>query len=517
MGIVNTIARNTTFGFIASVSEIGIAFVMGIVLTRSLGTEQYGLYAYLMWFVVLVSIITNLGLGEMSRRFIPEAIGRQSAHEPTGFVQLTLILRTAVALVISFAIMVTAGFWAQLAGEPANQLLFIIVAVAVLAHGLQLALVAIFKGFQKFQYAFYLTLVIFPLRLILVIVIMALGFGVLEVLFVNIATLILGVLFGFALLHRLVPLKNLLSTSLLSSDTKKRALRYSLTIAGVLAIGYLVNQQAEIFFIGLFWSVKEVGFYNLAFKVSSLVRLLPTAFAFALLPAIAERFGSGELEKIKRIYHTSARYLMVVALPLAAGGITLADSLIILLYGVDYAPAVILLQVLIVPLAIGGIAGAGGSVIRGINRPGFILKTTALLAILKIGLLLWLVPGYGVIGAAVASSVPLVLGLPAFIIFISKRVGVDWPVQDTIKIAIASLIMGLIVYALQSQLGVVLSLAVCIPLGIIVYTIAIFALGVIREQDLAYLKRIQGSLPLVLRKYYSGLIGLMERIIIGKN
>jgi len=517
MGIVNTIARNTTFGFIASVSEMGIAFVMVIVLARGLGTEQYGLYAYLMWFLGLVSVITNLGLGEMTRRFIPEAIGQQSAQEPRGFVQLILMLRTAVALVITAVIVVTSGIWVRLVGEPANALLFIIVAMVVFPHGLQLALVTVFKGFQRFEYVFYLTLVIFPLRLILVIVMMALGFGVLEVLYVNIATLLLGVLFGFAMLHRLVPLTGLLSPSLLSSDVKKRALKYALTMAGVLYIGYLVNQEAEIFFIGLFCSVEEVGFYNLAFKISSLVRLLPHAFAFALLPAIAERFGSGELEKIKRMYCTSVRYLMMVALPLAAGGIALADSLIVLLYGVDYAPAVILLQVIIVPFAIGGIALAGNQVICGINRPGFILKVTASLAILKIGLLLWLVQAYGVLGAAVASSIPLVLGLPALSIFISRNVGAGWPVRDTGKIILASLIMGVTVYALQGQLDTVPSLVLGIPLAVVVYVSAIFVFRVIDKQDLAHLKSIQDSMPIVLRKYYGGLIGLMERIVRGKK
>jgi O-antigen/teichoic acid export membrane protein len=346
---------------------------------------------------------------------------------------------------------------------------------------------------------------------------MYLGFGVREVLYANIASLTAGVLFGFVLLHRLVPLTSLFSPSLLSGDTKKRALKYALTIAGVLSIGYLVNQQAEVFFIGMFCSVEEVGFYHLAFKISAMVRLLPLAFAYALLPAIAERFGSGELEKIKRMYRTSARYLMMVALPLAAGGIALANSLIIVLYGADYVPAAILIQVLIVPFAIGCMAGAGDSVIRGMNRPGFILKVTAVLAIMKIGLLLWLIRGYGVVGAAIASSLPLILGLPAMAIFIHRNVGAGWPIRDTVKITLASLIMGVAVYAVQSQMDVVPSLVLGIPLGVVIYISAIFLFRVVDKQDLVHLKSIQGSLPAVMRKYYGGLIVLMEWMVIKKK
>jgi O-antigen/teichoic acid export membrane protein len=514
MGIAKTIARNTTFGFTAAVSELVIAFVLGIVLARSLGTESYGIYAYLVWFLGIIAVITNLGFGEMTRRFVPEAIGRQSTLEPAGFVQLTLIFRVVAALVVSVVVIISSGYWARMSGGSANQILFIIIALTVWPQVLQMALTNSFKGFQRFEYVLYMSLAMYPLRLILVIVFMALGFGVLEVLIVNITTLALGVLVGFFLLGRLMSLKSLFSPSLLSSDARKRALRYALTLTGVLVLTYLVNNQMVVFFIGLFCPVEEVGFFHLAFRMSSLVKLLPMTLAFTLLPAVAEQFGKGEVEKIKKIYLTSSRYLMIVALPLAVGGIILAESIIILLYGVEYGPTIIIFQVICLPVAIFNIANAGDSVIRGINRPGFILKTLVVFSILKIGLSLWLIPAYGVLGAAIAHAVPLVLTFPVFVIFVSKNIGVAWPVRDTIKIFVASLIMGLAIYALQSQLSVVLSLVLCIPLGVIVYFIAIFALRVIDEQDLAILRGIKYSMPSVLRKHYSFLMRFMERIVV---
>ena len=89
MSIAGTIAKNTTFSFVNSIVELGIAFVTGIVLARGLGTEQYGLYAYVIWLISLAAIINNLGLGEMSRRFIPEAIGRRQRVNPN-YIMLTM-------------------------------------------------------------------------------------------------------------------------------------------------------------------------------------------------------------------------------------------------------------------------------------------------------------------------------------------------------------------------------------------------------------------------------------------
>ena len=72
--------------------------------------------------------------------------------------------------------------------------------------------------------------------------------------------------------------------------------------------------------------------------------------------------------------------------------------------------------------------------------------------------------------------------------------------------------MGLAIYGLQSQLGTVISLVLCIPLGIVIYVIAIFVLRVVKEQDLTILKGIQDSLPPVFRKSYAVLIRLVETI-----
>ena|GEM_PF-2716713 len=514
MGIAGTIAKNTVFSFISSASEVGISFVASMVLTRGLGTEQYGLYSYAIWLSALAGYFSNLGLGEMSRRFIPEGIGRQSTREPAGFAQLALVFRIATALVVGFAIIISSGYWARLSGDSGDRFIFILVAASILPDALQQALVAIFKGFQKFDYSLYISLVMYPLRLVLIILLVNLGFGVQEIFILNIATLTLGVLVSFYLLRHLVPLKILFSPSLLSSDRKKEALKYSFAVGGVILIGYLVSQQAEVFFIGLYCSVEDVGFYTLAFRIGSLAGLLPAAFTYVLLPAIAEQFGKRDMEKMKSIYLNSLRYLMIVALPLATGGIALADSLITVLYGAEYSPAIILFQIICLPTAIYSISMLSDYFIRGINHPGFLLKTMVIFAILNIGLSYWLIPRYGILGATIANIVIIVPTLPVYTIFIYKKCGIIWPWRDAIKIIIASLVMGVAIYILHNHLSAILSLVLCIPLGIVIFFIAIFALRVIKEQDLVILKGIQNSLPLVLRKHSLPLVGLMERVVL---
>jgi stage V sporulation protein B len=517
MSISRTLAKNTAFNFIGSFLDLGIAFITGMMITRGLGTEQYGTYSYAIWLLALANLFTNLGLGEMSRRFIPEAIGHSNEREVLGYVQLSFVIRAVVAIIVFFAVTLSSGFWAQQSGDQGNSFLFILIAVTVIPNTIQDWISSVFKGFQKFDYSLYISLATYPLRVLVIVIFMIIGFGVQELLLLNIATFCLGILIGFVLLRRLVPLKGLFSLSSITSDEKKQALKYSLTVAAMLFLGYLVSQRAEVFFIGRYSTVDDVGFYNLAFRVGSLAGIFPLAFSYVLLPVIAEQFGSGKTEKFKEVFYFSSRYLMMIAFPLAIGGMALADSLIIVLFGAEYRPAVILFQLICLPLAVSSINGGGDSIIRGINRPDYLLKTQVVLAIINISLCFWLIPKYGVMGATIASSVPLILNFPFYAIFLYKQVGVSFSPWDSLKIAIASLIMGITVYLLHRGLSLALGLILGIPLGFIVYIVALLILGEIGERDLAILRKLQNSLPPVLRKYYISLMGLLERIIVRRK
>jgi O-antigen/teichoic acid export membrane protein len=517
MGIARSIARNTAFEFLTEISELGVAFVTGIVLTRGLGTEKYGLYALALWLFSLTTLLTNLGIGEMSRRFIPEAIGRRDPNEPAGFVRLAFSLRLVISLVVCLVVLVSSGYWTRLSGSTDNRLIFVLVAVTVIPSAFSKALEMIFKGFQRFDYSLYISLAMHPLRLILIIIFVTLGFGVATVIIIQIAASTVSVLFGLVLLRRLVPLKRLLDRSLLSRERRNEALKYALTLTGILVLGYLFSQQTETYLIGLYLNVEDVGFYTLAFKIGTLIGVFPAAFGYVLLPAITEQFGRGDTGKMKKIYLTAVRYLMMLALPMAAGGIVLADSIITVFYGADYQPAIIIFQIISLPIAIASITAASDAVIRGMNRPGFILVTMIFLSILNIGLSVWLVPRYGTVGAAIASSVPLVLALPVYIIFTFKKIGLTWPTLHTIKVAAATSIMGMVVYIVHNYLGLVMSLVICIPLGAVIYVAALFALKVIKAEDLSLLRGIERSMPGAIKKSYVGVLNLVEKLVVKKN
>lgn len=514
MSISQTIAKNSLFNFISMAAEAVTVFAVGIMLARHLGTEQYGLYALMMWFHALAALVVSLGMTEMTKRFIGEAIGQQNMNTVKGLVRLNLLVKGAGALLTCGLIIILSGFLARLLNVPTDSTYFMLVAILLLPNTLVLTISGIFSGFQKYEYGAYVGLMINLFRFVAVIMLVFWGCGVKEVLIAYTAVWALGIPLAIFFLSRLVPLRDLLSPSLLQPQTRNSALKYSLAVLGIHGVDYFLWYRAEVMFLGFFRPVEEVGFYNIANKIpSTTMHLVPMAIGKVLLPTVAEQFGKGEIEKVKAIYVTSARYLMMLSFPIAVGGIVLAEPIINVLFGYEYAPSVVLMQIIFVPFALRGIYHSVTSIIYGLKEPGFILKTGIILICMIIGLNLWLVPQYGPLGAVIATSIPRMISLPVYTRFASKKLGASWPLGDTAKIALASVAMGLVVFILQYYTGDILSLSLGVPAGIIIYAATLLALGLVTPQDMGILKQAEKQLPPVLRKVYTAIVNFIGMFV----
>jgi O-antigen/teichoic acid export membrane protein len=518
MSITRTIAKNTAYNFVITGTDTVFNLFVGILLARFLGPAEYGFYSFLVWFIYFIAIVVNLGLGQMVIRFIAEALGRQSEGEVKSLVNIALQFRFLAATLAVIVIIAFVGYWSDIFGYPERQDIFIILALCIIPQVLNFLLVSIFGGFQKYEYGAYLVLATNPLRALGIIIVVVLGLGVREVLFASISAWVVGVFIGLFLLRRLIPLDSILARPRLTPEMK-RALKYAMIMMGVIGVSYFMGQRAEILFLGIFHPGEAVGFYTIAFLVSgSTIGVVLQVFSTVLIPAVSEQVGRGDMDRVRAIYLTSARYLMILGIPLAIGGIILAGPIIKIVYGIEYEPAIPLVQILFIPFAFLTIADPATSVILGVNRPSFILKVGIVMVILSLGLELWLIPIYGATGAAIGSSVARIIAPILYIRFASRQCQVPWPIKDTLKIILAALIMGAITFVIEQQIErPVISIVLLVPLGVVIHFTLIIVFRVIQEQDISTLRQIQGSIPRFARPVYRVILDFVETLIKKRN
>ncbi len=511
MSISRTIAKNTLFNFINTAASTAISFVISILLARGLGVEDYGLYTFLMWFLSLIGLIINLGLGEMARRFIAEAIGQGKPETAIGIARLSLFLRLVATLVLSAIIYVLSGYLTNVFTDVNQGVYFILVLLVFLPDSIDNIIGSIYNGYQNYEYGAYLVMGTSPLRLAGVIAMLSLGYGVEQIILVSAGISFITFICNIFLVRRLIPLRSLFTTRL-EAGVRKEALKYSMALMGIQGVNYFIWSQAEVLFLGIYCTIEDIAYYNLAFKLPRMViTLVPYVFGRVLLPTVAEQVGKGDMDKVRTIYATSARYLMMLTFPIVAGGIVLASPLIDVIYGSEYQPAIALMQIIFIPFSTIGLTHASTSIIFGINKPSFILKTGIPVILASIGLYLWAIPRYGVMGAAVAGSIPRISVFFIYNYYVYKKIGVHWPIGDTIRIILSSGIMGGAVYGIWRLLGDAPALYVGIPAGVIIFLAALLATRFVTQQEIDILRKAERRIPSPVRGTYVSAINFIEK------
>lgn len=511
-GLAQRLTTNATYSFVASLVSSLVALLLGIALARGLGPERYGGYAYFMWLTSLGLMIVHLGMGPVATKYISEAVGKQSPSYIQAMTNLVLRVRGSAALILSLAALFLALPLARLFGHEAYSAYFTLAAIGLLPYVLFFTLQAILAGFQRYDYSAYLTLLIHFVRAPACLALLALGVGVIPLIWANIGAWLLAMLAGAFLLFRLVPWRGLLNSRPLEPETRGRVVRYTVFATGTMAASYFLWQGAETFWLGRYRTITEVGLYSVAFSIPTLVMgLVGTGVAGVLLPAVSEQFGRGDIKKIRDIYTYSSRYIAVLASAAGMLGIALSKTFILSVYGREYAGAVAPMEVLFVGMFAFAFQGSASAVLLGMDRPSLILRVEASLAALSLGLGWLLVPTYGVLGAAVASSIPRVLVMPSLIWLVYRHIGAHPPLRTIVKLGFLTVSTILLMLALQEYLPGNYGLPISMGIGVSAYALGIISLGVFYPEDIAFLKQIQANFPPGWRKRFVSVLALLAQ------
>jgi O-antigen/teichoic acid export membrane protein len=275
----------------------------------------------------------------------------------------------------------------------------------------------------------------------------------------------------------------------------KRMLRYGLPLVPAVLAAWALALIDRIILARL-GSVAQVGQYAVANRLASLLLIGLTAFLFALTPFLLATFSEDpEQEKAAR-----ARTLTYLTFILSVSGLVLTLFAWEIVKVV--APGFIEAYKAVGPLMLGAVGyglvsllTTGFSIAR---KTGRLAALTLIAAAANIGLNFALIPPYGIVGAAFATTIGYGL-LAASYYWAAQRV--YWTPYEWEKV--------LIMLALASALGVVGVLplgseAVAIPaklLALAVFLVGLWLTRAISRAELVELKRFaHGMIPLGLRR-----------------
>ncbi len=198
--------------------------------------------------------------------------------------------------------------------------------------------------------------------------------------------------------------------------------------------------------------MRDVGVYGAAGRLAGLGGMFLLAISTIFAPKIYSLYGKGNLEEVGRLYQHSTRWVLMCVLPLFLFTILNAEPLLAL-FGPDFvkgSPALILLAVAY--LVMTG-TGPAGDVVLMTGRSKAILYAAAASGALGLGLNAYLIPRYGLIGAASATGLAIALGNLANVLMAWRFTGLQPYTKAIAKPILSALCVAGLHVALGPLLG----------------------------------------------------------------
>jgi O-antigen/teichoic acid export membrane protein len=159
--------------------------------------------------------------------------------------------------------------------------------------------------------------------------------------------------------------------------------------------------------IGIFKSGADVGIYNAAYMVASAIMIFWFSFGDIFYPIISELYAKKAKESIRKNFEIVSRWIFIIAFPVFLIVLIYSSMIISLLFGQSYQKAASPLSMLIVGYFFVTMFGLAEQGLRTFKKTKFLGISTLLVFLMNVALNIILIPRFGIMGAAVATTFSL--------------------------------------------------------------------------------------------------------------
>lgn len=176
-----------------------------------------------------------------------------------------------------------------------------------------------------------------------------------------------------------------------------------------IGVASVLRDRADGFLIGRMLGMTPLGFYAVAYEVSSLTTSdLVDPICRACMPGFATALRGGDDEGLRGAYLRIVALVALLTIPMGIGVSLIAAPLIALAFGptwADAAPVAMILAAACTTTLFGNVSGA---LLNAKAMLRTLFSVTAGAALLRVALLVVLVPLFGLVGAALAVGAALI-------------------------------------------------------------------------------------------------------------
>ena len=399
---LKSIAKN------AGISAFGIifmnlmAFVNNAVITRTLGADSYGLFVLATNVFTFIAIFPQLGFNSTIIRFVSYFTGKGEDAKAKGTVLFgvkMILIASMVVLPVSILLCpyISELFFDRPELTPLLKILLLSLPFSVLAMVFHSSL----NGLKLIKYQVIAANILNPFIFFLFIVIAFwAGFRLTGLIWIMFLMGVISAALSFYFLNK----KYFKHKKKLQPEADKRDL---LHFAFPIYLNQFLNsaiKYAPIFIMGYFLSNRDIGIFNVGFRIAMLVSVSLGAFRLIFSPAISALFAKNNIKLIDQLYKTITKWIFTIALITFCIIILFAEP-VLNIFGSEFTKGINVLLLLIFGELINAGVGLVGNIIIMSGRPKVALFNAAINFLMIITLCYFLIPEYGIIGAALSYAI----------------------------------------------------------------------------------------------------------------
>jgi O-antigen/teichoic acid export membrane protein len=385
----------------ASVSHLLLRIILG----RELGPSGLGVYTLVFTIYIFGMQFAAFGVGAALTKYVAQF--SDDLVKAKEYISSGLIGAAVIGSVTAVLLYLTAGIIAvNIFNIPAMADLLRITAVCFPFIAVHKAVIGTLNGFRSMKkYAF--------LNVALNGSVLLLSIFLVLVLHMNVT----GAVLGFVIPTILIGLISLVfvrsditlpDRSLLQNEIFRDVLHFGFYVVLGNSIGFIYT-HIDSLMIGYYLNETEVGYYSIAIIFVQGITMIPSAVQRVTSPIIAKNYAKKEYQAIKNLLKKVISRIFLMSLGLSLFLAIFGKELILIIFESVFLPAYHPLLILLIGYTIYSMFMSIGTFYASIGHVQLSYKLALLSAIISIILNIIFIPPLGILGAAIATSISLVI------------------------------------------------------------------------------------------------------------
>ncbi len=482
MAAVRQVIKNTFYVFTSEALNKVINIVFIVYSARLLGAKYYGIFVLVSTMVLISSTFTNFGI----RAMVVRKMSKDTKNASTilgNILGIRFCLSLAVYALLVALVNFNDGF-------------------AEVRHLVHIAgliiIVNIFRDSFETVYIAYERMDIRGLLLVGssflftagAVAVLSLGFRLKAVFIVNLVVgLIFAVLSGVIIWKKFFPFRLRMDSPVVNDIMKQSLLFFAALLLNVL------NTKIDIIMLSTVKGPIEgdlaIGYYAPAHNILMALMMLPRSLNKAMLPGISRNIYTNQ-DFVRKSVEKATKFVMIaISFPIIIATTFFSREIVSVIFGPGYASTAPALAILGWAYAFYAMNIPTHSVLGSTKELRDFLPLLVMILVTNVVLNLVLIPGYGYIGASVATCIVLVLGFVGRFYFLRKILEIN---VSELKVYLR--LMFVLAATLTTVYLLSLSLygLILVPLALAAYMFYLYFFSVFDREELDLISEWAGRL-----------------------